>query len=251
MRVTERIRVALADDNTVIRRGVQALVESTPSLEFVGDAADGAQAIELVEAVSPDVLLLDVRMPMRDGISVVAEIVGSTRVLMLTYSDEPQIVASAIEAGASGYLVHGTFSDAELEAAVLEVARGGFVLTDHSAGLLRKALRSNTGSGNEPELFAEPGAPDALEASVAQIRPVPELGQRLSERQREVMDAIARGLTNPEIAAEMFLSEKTVKNHINRIFAELHVRTRGEAIARWLGHGVHEGPGPRDPLGTR
>lgn len=232
--MTERVRVALADDNTVIRRGVQALVEASPVLEFVGDAADGARAIELVRKVGPDVLLLDVRMPMRDGVSIVNEIIGTTRVLMLTYSDEPEIVASAIEAGASGYLVHGTFSDDEFEAAVVEVARGGFVLTDHSAALLRTALRGKPGT--IPDLTGPIGASaGAVDALMPPAQSVPELDDRLSERQREVMDAIARGLTNPEIAAELFLSEKTVKNHINRIFAELHVRTRGEAIARWLG----------------
>lgn len=233
--MTERIRVALADDNTVIRRGVQALVEASDALEFVGDAADGAQAIELVREVSPDVLLLDVRMPMRDGVSIVSEIVGATRVLMLTYSDEPEIVAAAIEAGASGYLVHGTFSDDEFEAAVVEVARGGFVLTDHSAALLRTALRGKAGPVS---VIAGPGSGDDAPEPSSSTSALPALYERLSERQREVMDAIARGLTNPEIASELFLSEKTVKNHINRIFAELHVRTRGEAIARWLDRGA-------------
>lgn len=241
--MTETVRVALADDNTVIRRGVQALVDASAALEFVGDAADGAQAIELVRVVTPDVLLLDVRMPMRDGVSVVSEIVGTTRVLMLTYSDEPEIVAAAIEAGASGYLVHGTFSDDEFEAAVLEVARGGFVLTDHSAGLLRAALRGKA-PGTGEAAVSEPT--NLIEPASAPASSIPHVGERLSERQREVMDAIARGLTNPEIAAELFLSEKTVKNHINRIFAELHVRTRGEAIARWLGQGASDGAlGPR------
>lgn len=229
--MTERIRVALADDNTVIRRGVQALVEASDLLAFVGDAADGAQAVELVREVAPDVLLLDVRMPMRDGVSIVSEIVGATRVLMLTYSDEPEIVAAAIEAGASGYLVHGTFSDEEFEAAVVEVARGGFVLTDHSAALLRTALR---GKAAPVSVIAGPGPGDDAPEPSSSDSSSPALHERLSERQREVMDAIARGLTNPEIASELFLSEKTVKNHINRIFAELHVRTRGEAIARWL-----------------
>lgn len=226
--MSARIRVALADDNTVIRRGVQALVEASAELEFVGEAADGDEAIDLVRAVNPDVLLLDVRMPMRDGVSIVSEITDATRVLMLTYSDEPKIVAAAIEAGASGYLVHGTFEDDEFEAAVLEVSRGGFVLTDHSAGLLRSALRR----GRTP---AEEDGESQLVDVEPTATPDPRIGQRLSARQREVMDAIARGLTNPEIAGELFLSEKTVKNHINRIFAELHVRTRGEAIAQWLG----------------
>lgn len=239
--MTGLVRVALADDNTVIRRGVRALVESIPTLEFVGEAADGAAAVALVREQEPDVLLLDVRMPVRDGVSVVAEVAPGTKVLMLTYSDEPAVVAAAIEAGASGYLVHGTFGDDEFESSVREVARGGFVLTTHSAGLLRAALsgRDTTAAHVQPMPgdIVRPGPPAAGTSA--------DLGRNLSDRQREVMDAIARGLTNAEIAKELFLSEKTVKNHINRIFAELHVRTRGEAIATWLGRArPNEGLGP-------
>lgn len=241
--MTTPVRVALADDNTVIRRGVRALVEALPSLEFVGEAADGQAAVDLVRDQAPDVLLLDVRMPVRDGVSVVGEVAATTPVLMLTYSDEPEVIAAAIEAGASGYLVHGTFGDDEFESSVREVARGGFVLSNHSAGLLRHAL---AGRSAPPGATQPPGAPAPVDAGAVVHGSASPVAQHLSERQREVMDAIARGLTNSEIAADLFLSEKTVKNHINRIFAELHVRTRGEAIATWLGRArPTEGLGPR------
>lgn len=239
--MTERVRVALADDNSIIRRGVRVMVESAPGLEFVGEAADGDEAIALVAATSPDVLLLDVRMPVRDGLSVVTEVARTTRVLMLTYSDEPEVVAAAIEGGACGYLVHGSFDDDEFESSVREAARGGLVLTEGSATLLRRALAERAAgrgpaAGDPVHVVDDPHPAPAGDADGR--------SRFLSERQREVMDAIARGLTNGEIAVELFLSEKTVKNHINRIFAELHVRTRGEAIALWLGGRANGGMGP-------
>lgn len=225
----DRIRVAIADDNHIVRIGVRALVEAAPGLEFVGEAVDGQDALELVAATSPDVLLLDVRMPRLDGVGVLRELTGPTRVLMLTYSDEPEIVAAAVAAGASGYLVHGRFETAELEAAVVDVANGRLLLSGHAAEALRAALGAGPADPRTPD-DAPPltgGGPQAA---------------RLSERQREVMDAIARGLTNSQVARELFLSEKTVKNHINRIFAELHVTSRGEAIAVWMSGARAHGP---------
>ena len=187
--MTTPVRVALADDNTVIRRGVRALVEALPSLEFVGEAADGQAAVDLVRDQAPDVLLLDVRMPVRDGVSVVGEVAATTPVLMLTYSDEPEVIAAAIEAGASGYLVHGTFGDDEFESSVREVARGGFVLSHHAAGLLRHALAGRSAPPGAPQ---PPGSPAPVDAGAVVHGSASPVAQHLSERQREVMDAIAR-----------------------------------------------------------
>ncbi len=207
----EQVGVALVDDNAVIRMGLRALVEGTDTLRFVGEAGDGDAAVDLVRSTLPDVVLLDVRMPRRDGVAVAREVAQWTKVLMLTYSDAPEVVSAALDAGASGYLVHGTFDSGELEAAILAVARGSILISPPAAAALREA-RSRA---------AQPAAP---------VRPP----YSLSARQREIMEAVAEGLTNAEIAQRFFLSEKTVKNHINRIFASLQVRSRAEAVAWWL-----------------
>jgi len=151
-------------------------------------------------------------MPRRDGVQVAAEVRQWCKILMLTYSDAPEIVRAAVDAGASGYLVHGQFASHELERSILAVAEGSFLLSPAAAQALR-------------ETWAVPTAPAAPTR--------PDVG--LSERQREVMELIAAGRTNSEIAAACYLSEKTVKNHVNHIFARLGVRTRAEAVSVWLG----------------
>ncbi len=212
--VRRSVSVAIVDDNSVIRMGLRSLVEASDRLHVVGEAGDGEAAIRLVRAVLPDVVLLDVRMPRRDGVQVAAEVRHWSKVLMLTYADTPEIVRAAVDAGASGYLVHGQFAAHELERAVLAVAEGGFLLSASAARALR-------------ESWSEPVA------APAQTPQRPDLG--LSERQREIMELIAAGRANGEIAATCYLSEKTVKNHVNHIFARLGVRTRAEAVSLWLG----------------
>lgn len=207
-----RVTVAIVDDNAVIRMGLRSLLEASARLHVVGEAGDGEEAIRLVRATQPDVTLLDVRMPRRDGVQVTSEVRAWTRVLMLTYSDAPEVVHAAVQAGASGYLVHGQFASHELERSILAVAEGAFLLSAPALAAMRSAWAA-------PTAPAVPVRPDA----------------GLSERQREVMELVAAGRTNPEIAGQCFLSEKTVKNHINHIFAKLGVRTRAEAVSVWLG----------------
>lgn len=207
------VTVALVDDNPVIRMGLRSLIEASDRLHVVGEADDGEAAVRLVRATLPDVVLLDVRMPRRDGVQVAAEVVQWSKVIMLTYADSAEVVRAAVEAGASGYLVHGAFATHELERTVLAVAEGSFVLSPAAAEVMRAAWMA------PPPPPAPPTRPEA----------------GLSAREREVMELVAVGRTNPEIAAECFLSEKTVKNHINHIFAKLGVRTRAEAVAVWLG----------------
>jgi DNA-binding NarL/FixJ family response regulator len=187
----------------------------------VGEAGDGDSAVELVRRTAPDVTLLDVRMPRRDGVSVAAEVSGLTRVLMLTYSDAPDVVRAALEAGAAGYLVHGTFRAEQLVASVLQVANGSSVFSEAAVDVLRSALSAP----------AAPAAPARPEAG-------------LSPREVEVMELIAAGLSNTEISRRCFLSEKTVKNHVNHIFAKLGVRTRAEAVSTWLGGTLPTPSGP-------
>lgn len=215
-----QVTVVVVDDNSVIRMGLRSLLEASDRLRVVGEAADGEEAVRVVRATLPDVVLLDVRMPRRDGVQVAAEIQAWTKVLMLTYSEAPEVVRAAVDAGASGYLVHGTFAAHELERSILAVAEGSFLLSERAAAAMRAS-------------WATPAAPAAPQR--------PDVG--LSERQREVMELVALGRTNTQIAGECFLSEKTVKNHINHIFAKLGVRTRAEAVSVWLGGAPDPGRG--------
>jgi DNA-binding NarL/FixJ family response regulator len=180
----------------------------------VGEAWDGERAVELARSLQPDVVLLDVRMPRRDGVSAVPDIVAYSRVLMMTYTQEPDVIRQAVAAGASGYVVHGSFDAEDLVATVRSVARGVGVFTGEAMDALR--------AGPQP----------AAAEQTARGRG-DDLG--LSERQAEIMALVGAGLTNGEIARTCFLAEKTVKNHINHIFAVLGARSRGEAIALWLG----------------
>ena len=208
------IRVLVCDDNPVIRTGVRSLLESADDIEVVAEAANGREALERARETSPDVILLDVRMPVMGGLAAAAELSSSANVLMLTYGEEEEMVAAAIRAGAAGYLVHGRFTPEELVAAVSDIAAGKQVLSPAVVPKVFAALRE----GGAPPREADVGGPDEL-----------------TEREREVMNQLIQGHRNPAIASALFISEKTVKNHINRIYAKLGVTTRAEAIAAWLG----------------
>ncbi|WP_377498083.1 response regulator [Microlunatus sp. GCM10028923] len=203
----EVITVGIADDNAVVRAGIRGLLATTTDIQVVGEAGDGAAAVALAKAKRPRVMLLDVRMPRQDGVTAAAEIAQLTNVLMLTYSEAPDVISAAVRAGARGYLVHGHFGDTELIQAVRMIAGG---IGTFSAQTL--AALSNP-------------APSLAELATR-------FG--LSEREAEVMDLIAKGSANTDIAHGLFISEKTVKNHINRIFAKLQANNRGHAISLWL-----------------
>lgn len=204
------VTVAIVDDNPVIRLGLRAMLGADDRLHIVGEAGDGASAVELVRATQPDVTLLDVRMPRRDGVQVAGEVRSWTRVVMMTYADSPEVVRAALEAGAVGYLVHGQFRPEDIVATVLSTAAG-----------------SSTFSAAALTAMTAPTAPPQVQR--------PDYG--LSRRQVEIMEAIATGKSNAEIAAEFFLAEKTVKNHINQIFARMRARSRADAVAQWLNPG--------------
>jgi DNA-binding NarL/FixJ family response regulator len=205
------IRVVIADDNAVVRRGVAALLEAAEGIEVAGEASNGKEAIELTEKLKPDVVLCDVRMPIMDGVTAVQSISKHAPVMMLTYAEDEDRVAGAIRAGASGYLVHGRFEPDELEIAVKDLVAGKKVLSPSVVTVVFDALRH----GPESKENGGPGS--------------------LTERELEVMNLLAKGRSNPQIATELFLSEKTVKNHVNHIYAKLGVTSRAEAIASWLG----------------
>jgi DNA-binding NarL/FixJ family response regulator len=207
------LRVLVADDNAVIRSGLVSLLEVGGHCRVVAEAATGAEAIRLAREHSPDIVLLDVRMPVMDGLDAVGPIAATAPVLMVTYSDEREVVAQAIRAGASGYLVHGRFTVDELQAAVRTVAEGNAVLSPAVVSTVVDALRGT------------PGSAAALPPAAA----------ALTERERDIMRLLSEGASNGDIARTLFLAEKTVKNHLNRIYAKLGVANRTAAIAEWLG----------------
>jgi DNA-binding NarL/FixJ family response regulator len=202
------IRVAIADDNAVVRMGIRSLLGTADDVRVVGEAGDGLAAVALAKAKKPDVMLLDVRMPRQDGVVSAREVTEHTRVLMLTYSDSAEVISAAVQAGALGYLVHGNFSEDELLSAVRMAARGFGTFSAQAVAALSR--------------------PVATAASRAA-----QFG--LSEREADVMELVARGAANTAIARQLYISEKTVKNHINHIFAKLGVTSRSHAVALWLG----------------
>ncbi|WP_329335240.1 response regulator transcription factor [Streptomyces sp. NBC_00663] len=242
-----RLRVLVADDNPVVRAGLTALLSGHEDITVVAQAADGREAYEAAQRHRPDVILLDVRMPGVDGISALPHLVPIAPVLMLTYSSESEIVHEALRRGAGGYLVHGEFTTDQLVAAVRDAGTGSAHLTASAAGAVMARLRSakaatlpeNLGvaSATAYETEIPNSHPQASSAKVlSQLQPsVAQSRYQLSTREAEVMELIASGMNNQQIAATCFISEKTVKNHINRIFAKLHSTSRAEAAAKWLG----------------
>ena len=230
-------RVLVVDDNAVIRLGLASLLTSLGSVAEVLEAGNGDEAVAVAEKERPDLVLLDVRMPVCDGLTALPRLIPIAPVVMLTYSNEAAVVAQALESGARGYLVHGHITEEHLAAALRACADGGTVLgpgvveilLDRAGGLEAvpvlppAGLRVTGGHGAEDQQEREErhGPPEKLAL--------------LTAREVEIMQAIATGRSNADIAGEFFLSEKTVKNHINRIYDKLGYRTRAEAIADWLG----------------
>lgn len=204
------IRVVIADDNAVIRRGLASLLESLGGFSVVAQVDNGKHAVAAASTHRPDVVLLDVRMPVMNGVDAASQLAPATKVLMLTYSEDEWAVTGAIKAGALGYLVHGRFTPDELADAVRDVAAGKAVLSPAVATTVFGALRHGD---------ADTGAPPF----------------DVTEREFEIMQLVVRGQTNAEIGAALFISDKTVKNHLNRVYAKLGVSRRAEAIATWLG----------------
>ncbi|MEV5337922.1 response regulator transcription factor [Streptomyces sp. NPDC052676] len=233
------LRVVVCDDNPVVRAGLTALLTGRPDITVVAEAVDGREAYEAARTHHPDVILLDVRMPGVDGLSALPHLVRLAPVLMLTYSRESDIVREALRRGAAGYLVHGEFTTDQLVTAVRDTREGRAHFTTTAADALLAQLRKGPPPPADANTPATPDRPDAtpfspeplsrMQRSMAQSR------YQLSAREAEIMDLIASGMSNQQIAAACFISEKTVKNHINRIFAKLHSTTRAEATAKWLG----------------
>ena len=215
------IRVVLADDQALLRKGFRMILEAEDGMEIVGEAPDGADAVRLVELYRPDVVLMDVRMPVLDGIEATRAISASaagegTRVLILTTFDLDEYAFSALRAGASGFLLKDV-PPAELIAAIRTVARGDAVV---SPRITRRLLEEY--AHTLPDLAAAAGTEGAVEENPALAS--------LTEREREVLLAVADGLSNAEIAERLYVSEATVKSHIGRLLAKRGLRDRVQAV---------------------
>ncbi len=254
------MRVLVADDNPVVRAGLTVLLSDRDDIEVVAEARDGREAYDAAVRHRPDVILLDVRMPGVDGLSALPHLAALAPVLMTTYSGEPDVVHEALRLGAGGYLVHGEFTPDDLAAAVRDVRRGKAHFTRTASDALLARVRQEplvpSASAYDPTLNVRVNAPTSVrqrpnealcalpEFAEASSLPQADVGHSLlSQREVEVMDLIASGMTNQQIAAACFISQKTVKNHINRIFAKLHAESRGQAIAIWHSQGKGGGTG--------
>ncbi|MFG2039888.1 response regulator [Dactylosporangium sp. NPDC048998] len=204
------IGVLVVDDNPIVRAALRGYLDATPDVTVVAEAADGLEALAEARRAAPAVTLLDHRMPIADGLSVLTELARHTAVLVLTSDADPALIARMLHGGARGYLIHGAFTPEELQRAVIAVASGYGWLSPAAAAVATATMR------------ARPAA-----------RPHPRYG--LTRREQDVLDLLAEGLSNAAIAHRLLLTEKTVKNHLHRVYAKLRVTNRTEALLRWTG----------------
>ena len=208
------IRVLLVDDQSIVREGLSSLLQTQADLEIVGEAANGKVAVERSLVLKPDVILMDIRMPIMDGIAairVLAEQAPEIKILVLTTFDDDQYVTQAMAYGAQGYLLKDTPSS-ELAQAIRSVNQG---YTQLGPGLFSKAI---TPQNTKQNLFNSQETP-SIPAELA----------GLTNREKEVLQLIAIGYSNREIAAELHIAERTVKNHVNSILRSLNLRDRTQA----------------------
>jgi DNA-binding NarL/FixJ family response regulator len=208
------IRVLLVDDQALVRGGFRALLGSDPEIEIAGEASNGAEAVALARAEKPDVILMDVRMPEMDGLEATRQILGGdpplhTKVLVLTTFDLDEYVYDGLRAGASGFVLKD-IEPAELIQAVHVIARGEALL---APSITRRLI----------EEFASKKRPRAAAAAKGHLA-------ELTEREREVLVLIARGLNNEEIADELVISPATSKTHVSRIMSKLEARDRAQLV---------------------
>lgn len=220
------IRVAIVDDQALMRDGFTMILDAQPDIDVVGDAENGRLGVELCWRTRPDVVLMDVRMPVMDGIEATRLITSSddcqTRVLVLTTFDLDEYVYSAMRAGASGYLLKDTPAK-DLVAAVRVIAQGDALL---SPSVTRRLI----------EEFARQPEPEAVKTA---------LPDDLTDREREALELLAHGLSNREIAAAMYIGEATAKTHVSRLLTKLGVRDRVQAVVLAYESGLVRPGAPR------
>jgi DNA-binding NarL/FixJ family response regulator len=220
------LRIVVADDQRAVREALATVLDAEPGFEVVGLAADGDEAVELAHRLSPAVVLMDLRMPNVDGVAatrqLAAELPAVKVVVLTTFADDTSIMG-ALEAGALGFLTKDAGRE-QIALAVRSAAAGQAVLDPLvQASLLRAASPAGAGAGV--------GTAGASAESSAPASPAPEaLPDDLTPREADVLRAIAAGRSNAEIATELFISEVTVKSHINHLFAKIHARSRAEAV---------------------
>jgi DNA-binding NarL/FixJ family response regulator len=209
--VGDPIRVLVVDDHALFRRGLEMVLAQEPDIDVVGEAEDGARAVEMAAATTPDIVLMDVRMPKRGGIdacTAIKDIVPSSKIIMLTISDDEADLYDAIKAGAMGYLLK-EISIEEVAAAIRAVYGGQSLISPSMASKLLNEFASMIKRGDERQQVSAP---------------------RLTEREMEVLRLVAKGLNNRDIAEQLFISENTVKNHIRNILEKLQLHSRMEAV---------------------
>ena len=221
MAAAPAIRILLVDDHAMVRRGMRDFLELHPDLEVVGEAADGSAALALVEELHPDVVVMDLLMPLVDGIEATRRIKASApevEVVALTSFVEESRVVAAIEAGAAGFLLKDAEAD-DLAAAIRAAAAGEVHLDPAAAVIVARRLR-----------VGRPGAVDGDDPSQRLLG--------LTARERDVLDGVARGLSNRAIAAELGITERTARTHVSNILAKLALSSRTQAALLAAEHGI-------------
>lgn len=202
------MKVLVVDDNAIVRLGLLRVLEQVPDVTEVRQASDGVEAVDIAKNFSPEIILLDVRMPRMNGLEALPSLVENARVIMLTSADDAESVTTALARGASGYLVHGSLGVEDVSGAIATCRQGGMVLSAAAAAQVRVA---DAPKEDEPHPLA--GV--------------------VSEREALVLEAASQGLSNADIAREHFLSPRTVKNYLNAAYAKLGVHNRAEAVIAW------------------
>jgi NarL family two-component system response regulator LiaR len=212
--VAESIRVLIVDDHAIVREGQRALIDTEPGMEVVGEAKDGFEAVEMAHSLQPDVILLDLHMPRKDGIEAIKETKvenPDARILVLTSFSEDERIYAAIKAGAMGYLLKDS-SPQEILTAIRQVYRD--------------------------EMSMHPSIADKLMRELQRASHLVPTEDPLTEREGEVLKLVAQGLPNQEIAEKLFVSERTVRTHVSNILSKLHLANRTQAALYALREGL-------------